>query len=72
MYASSVPYYLFNRKPLQLPFIDAGLGYGARAHAPDEYFVIDGNEKVAGLAGCEKSFVFILDEIAKYEFKVAK
>jgi len=68
MNASSVPYHLFNRKPLQLSFIDAGLGYGARAHAPDEYFVIEGNEKVAGLAGCEKSFVVILDEIAKYEF----
>ncbi|NIR86192.1 M20/M25/M40 family metallo-hydrolase [Candidatus Bathyarchaeota archaeon] len=68
MYASSVPYYLFNRKPLRLPFIDAGLGYGARAHAPDEFFVIEGNERVAGLAGCEKSFVFILDTYAQYEF----
>jgi len=55
-----------------LPFIDAGLGYGARAHAPDEYFVIEGNEKVAGLSGCEKSFVVILDEIAKYEFRAEK
>jgi len=72
MNASSVPYYLFNRKPLQLPFIDAGLGYGARAHAPDEYFVIEGNKKVAGLAECEKSFVVILDEIAKYEFRAVK
>jgi acetylornithine deacetylase/succinyl-diaminopimelate desuccinylase-like protein len=72
MYASSVPYHLFNREPLQLPFIDAGLGYGARAHAPDEYFVIEGNEKVAGLSGCEKSFVVILDEIAKYEFRSEK
>ncbi len=72
MNASSVPYHLFNRKPLQLPFIDAGLGYGARAHAPDEYFVIEGNKKVAGLARCEKSFVVILDEIAKYQFRTAK
>jgi len=68
MYASSVPYYLFNRRPLHLPFIDAGLGYGARAHAPDEFFVIEGNERVAGLAGCEKSFVAILDTYAEYEF----
>ncbi len=72
MNASSVPYHLFNRKPLQLPFIDAGLGYGARAHSPDEYFVIEGNKKVAGLAECEKSFIVILDEIAKYPFKTAK
>jgi len=57
---------LFNRKPLQLPFVCAGLEHGGRAHAPDEYFVIEGNEKVAGLAGCEKSFVTILDEYTKY------
>ncbi len=64
--ASSVPYYLFNRGPLYLPFIDAGLGHGGRAHSPDEYLVIEGNDKVAGLAGCEKSFVIILDTYAKY------
>jgi len=65
--ASSVPYYLFNRKPLRLPFVDAGLGHGGRAHAPDEYFVIEGNQRVAGLAGCEKSFVVILDTYARYQ-----
>jgi acetylornithine deacetylase/succinyl-diaminopimelate desuccinylase-like protein len=64
--ASSVPYYLFNRGPLHLPFIDGGLGHGGRAHAPDEYFVIDGNDKVEGMAGCEKSFAMILDMYAKY------
>jgi acetylornithine deacetylase/succinyl-diaminopimelate desuccinylase-like protein len=68
IYASSVPYHLFNRKPLQLPFIDAGLGYGGRAHAPDEFFVFEENERVSGLAGCEKSFVVILDTYAEYNF----
>ena len=63
--ASSVPYYLFNREPLHLPFIDAGLGHGGRAHAPDEYLVIEGNDKVAGLGDCEKSYVIFLDEYAK-------
>jgi len=67
MTASSVPYYLFNRGPLYLPFIDAGLGHGGRAHSPDEYFVIEGNQKVQGLAGCEKSYVVILDTYAKYQ-----
>jgi acetylornithine deacetylase/succinyl-diaminopimelate desuccinylase-like protein len=66
MAAWSVPYSLFNRKPLHLPFIDAGLGSGGRAHSPDEYFVIEGNQKVEGLAGCEKSFAAILDTYAKY------
>jgi acetylornithine deacetylase/succinyl-diaminopimelate desuccinylase-like protein len=64
--ASSVPYHLFNRGPLHLPFCDGGLGHGARAHAPDEYLVIEGNEKVAGLASCEKSYVAILDCYASY------
>jgi len=64
--ASSVPYYLFNRGPLYLPFIDAGLGHGGRAHSPDEYLVIEGNDKVAGLSGCEKSYGIILDTYAKY------
>jgi len=67
--AWSVPYHLFTRKPLHLPFVDAGLGHGGRAHAPDEYFVIEGNEKVAGLARCEKSFATILDTYAKYRQK---
>jgi acetylornithine deacetylase/succinyl-diaminopimelate desuccinylase-like protein len=66
MAAWSVPYHLFNRKPLHLPFIDAGLGSGGRAHSPDEYFVIEGNERVAGLAGCEKSYAVILDSYANY------
>jgi acetylornithine deacetylase/succinyl-diaminopimelate desuccinylase-like protein len=66
MAAWSVPYHLFNRKPLRLPFVDAGLGSGGRAHSPDEYFVIEGNSKVAGLAGCEKSYVVILDSYANY------
>jgi len=65
--ASSVPYHLFNRGPLYLPFCDGGLGHGERAHAPDEFLVIEGNEKVAGLAGCEKSFVAILDTYASYK-----
>jgi acetylornithine deacetylase/succinyl-diaminopimelate desuccinylase-like protein len=64
--ASSVPYYLFNRDPLHLPFIDAGLGHGGRAHSPDEYLVIEGNDKVAGLAACEKSYVIVLDAYARY------
>jgi acetylornithine deacetylase/succinyl-diaminopimelate desuccinylase-like protein len=50
------PGYVFNRPPLALPFCAAGLGHGGRAHSPDEYFVLDGNDKVYGLAGCEKSY----------------
>jgi acetylornithine deacetylase/succinyl-diaminopimelate desuccinylase-like protein len=58
------PAYLFNRPPLDLPFCAAGLGHGGRAHSPDEYFVLDGNDRVVGLAGCEKSYAAILFQFA--------
>jgi len=61
----SAPRYLYTSGPLYLPACSGGLGHGGRAHSPDEYFVIDGNEKVAGLAGCEKSHVAILYEYAR-------
>ena len=58
------PAYLFNRPPLNLPFCAAGLGHGGRAHSPDEYFVLDGNDHVVGLAGCEKSYAAMLFQFA--------
>ncbi|MBA7609618.1 Succinyl-diaminopimelate desuccinylase [subsurface metagenome] len=56
----SAPMYLYSRPPLNLPICSGGLGHGGRAHSPDEYYVIEGNEKVAGLVKAEKSFVDIL------------
>lgn len=58
------PAYLFTRPPLNLDFCIGGLGHGGRAHSPDEYLVIEGNDKVAGLAGMEKSYVSILYQYA--------
>ena len=58
--AGSSPQAQYTRAPLNLPACDGGLGHGGRAHAVDEYFVIEGNDKVAGLADCEKSMVDIL------------
>jgi acetylornithine deacetylase/succinyl-diaminopimelate desuccinylase-like protein len=54
------PAYVFNRAPLHLPFCVGGLGHGGRAHGPDEYFVLDGNARIRGLAGCEQSFAAML------------
>ena len=54
------PGYLFGRDPLKLSVTMGGLGHGGRAHAIDEYFVIEGNDKVYGLAGAEKGFATIL------------
>jgi acetylornithine deacetylase/succinyl-diaminopimelate desuccinylase-like protein len=58
------PAYVFANKPLKLPIIGAALGHGARAHSPNEYYVIEGTNgrhgRVYGLAGTEKSMATIL------------
>jgi len=58
------PAYVFAGKPLKLPIIGAALGHGARAHSPNEYYVIEGangrHGRVYGLAGAEKSMATIL------------
>lgn len=56
----SWPRYLYTRPPLNLPVSHGGLGHGGRAHSPDEYFVIEGNDRVGGLLECERSHVEIL------------
>ena len=63
--AGSAPFAMFNRPPLNLPFIMGGLGHGARAHSPNEYLVIGEGGPTAGLASMEKSFVSILYNLAE-------
>lgn len=56
------PQYLWT-KVLGMPFANVGLGHGARAHAPDEYYVIEGGggkSPVAGLVEAEQFFVHAL------------
>ena len=56
------PQYLWT-KVLGIPFVSLGLGHGARAHAPDEYYVVEGvggKSPVAGLAEAEKFFAHAL------------
>lgn len=56
------PQYIWT-KHLKIPYLAAGLGYGARAHAPDEFYVIEGDgdkHRVAGLIEVEKFFVDLL------------
>jgi acetylornithine deacetylase/succinyl-diaminopimelate desuccinylase-like protein len=57
----SAPYYLFT-ETLGLPIVAAGLGYGGRVHAPDEFLVVDPrpDSKIAGLAVQEKFYVDLL------------
>jgi acetylornithine deacetylase/succinyl-diaminopimelate desuccinylase-like protein len=63
--AGSWPGYLFTGAPLNLPAGHFGLGHGARAHAPDEYYLIDSqNPKVTGCREAVRSFVDFLYQLA--------
>jgi acetylornithine deacetylase/succinyl-diaminopimelate desuccinylase-like protein len=56
--AGSWPGVTFTGAPLKLPAGQFGLGHGAGAHAPNEYWLIESaNPKVAGMDGAAKSFV---------------
>jgi acetylornithine deacetylase/succinyl-diaminopimelate desuccinylase-like protein len=56
--AGSWPGVTFTGPPLGLPAGQFGLGHGAGAHAPDEYFLIEAaNPKVAGMDGAVRSYV---------------
>lgn len=62
--AGSAPFYLFS-EVLGIPYVGGALGHGARAHSPNEYIVYEGNEKVLGLDGAQKSMVAFFDEWLK-------
>jgi acetylornithine deacetylase/succinyl-diaminopimelate desuccinylase-like protein len=63
--AGSAPFCMFNREPLNLPFVMGGLGHGGRAHAPNEYIVVEEGGPTGGLATLEKSYVAILNNLAR-------
>ncbi|MEZ5532849.1 MAG: M20/M25/M40 family metallo-hydrolase [Steroidobacteraceae bacterium] len=61
----SWPGFVFTGKPLSLPAAHFGLGHGQRAHAPDEYYLIESsNPKLAGIDGAVRSFVNCLYALA--------
>ena len=62
--AGSAPFCMFNRAPLNLPFVMGGLGHGGRAHAPNEYLVVENTGRIGGLTTLEKSYVTILENLA--------
>jgi acetylornithine deacetylase/succinyl-diaminopimelate desuccinylase-like protein len=63
--AGSAPFCMFNREPLNLPFIMGGIGHGGRAHASNEYIVVGEGGPTGGLRTLEKSYVAILDNLSK-------
>jgi len=61
----SWPGYVFTGGALKLPAGHFGLGHGQRAHAPDEYFLIESSDpKVFGFDAAVRSFVDYLYELA--------
>jgi acetylornithine deacetylase/succinyl-diaminopimelate desuccinylase-like protein len=57
--AGSSPQWEYTRR-LGLSAGGGGLGHGSRAHSDDEYIVIEGNDKVAGIVESEQSMVDVL------------
>jgi acetylornithine deacetylase/succinyl-diaminopimelate desuccinylase-like protein len=57
--AGSSPQFEYTRR-LGLPAAGGALGHGSRAHSDDEYIVIEGNDKVAGIVASEQSMVDLI------------
>ena len=63
--AGSWPGAVFTAPPVSIPAGHFGIGHGAGAHAPDEYFVIDStNPKVAGITDATMGFVEMMFQLA--------
>ena len=63
--AGSWPGVTFTGAPLKMPAGQFGLGTGAGAHAPDEFWLIESlNPKVAGMDGAVKSYVDLFYSLA--------
>jgi acetylornithine deacetylase/succinyl-diaminopimelate desuccinylase-like protein len=64
--AGSWPGYIFTGAPVSLPAGHFGTGHGSRAHAPDEYYVIESsNPAVQGMADATLSYVKHLYALSK-------
>jgi acetylornithine deacetylase/succinyl-diaminopimelate desuccinylase-like protein len=63
--AGSWPGYIFTGAPVSLPAGHFGTGHGSRAHAPDEYYVIESsNPAVQGMADATLCYVMHLYALA--------
>jgi acetylornithine deacetylase/succinyl-diaminopimelate desuccinylase-like protein len=63
--AGSWPGYIFTGAPVSLPAGHFGTGHGSRAHAPDEYYVIESsNPAVHGMAEATLAYVMHLYALA--------
>ncbi len=64
--AGSWPGAVFTAPPLSLPAGHFGLGHGAGAHAPNEYYVVEStNPRVAGITDAVMGYVDMFHQIAQ-------
>ncbi len=61
MLGGAWPAYLFTENPqIKIPIVGGAAGYGSNAHAANEFWVIEGANKLYGMAGGEKSVATML------------
>ena len=58
------PTFIFT-KVLGIPFISGGIGHGGRAHAPNEYIVLNKTGPIYGISDMEKFYVKFLYNYAE-------
>ena len=64
--AGSWPGAVFTQPPVSIPAGHYGIGHGAGAHAPDEYYVIDStNPRVAGITDATLGYAEIMYRLAE-------
>jgi acetylornithine deacetylase/succinyl-diaminopimelate desuccinylase-like protein len=57
---ATIPIYVFNQLPLGLPFATGCVGFGGHTHGNDEYFVVEGEGGIQGIAGYEKVIASVI------------
>jgi len=78
--AGAWPSYLFtnaeqgdpNIKPIGLPIAGGNVGRGGRAHAANEYYIIEGAGKTYGMAAAEKSIAAVIFNYAEMSKETPK
>lgn len=58
--AGTAPDHLYSRTLFNMPFLRGGMGHGGNLHTVDEYYVVEGKGKIAGVTEVERSFVDFL------------
>lgn len=64
---ATIPIYLFNQEPLNLPFATGCVGSGGHSHGPNEYAVVKGSGKIGGLAEYEGLIASVIHEYGRME-----